>query len=1063
MDSFLQQISSSFVIEFPLSVGDWLLFCIWGGILVYFLYQYYSNIRIVEKNPLDWFFYIFLTLICSSLFRVEIFPLKIQIFPNAEQTGSDFYFILLQAIPWLVAAIFDKHILSIFLAALGGLIFSGFYEHTVFYVFLVVSIALLFNRMLTAESSPWKRYGNHPLIMLGLAIVLVFPLFFLEKFAGSAQNLAVRLDDSFHAGWIFYISRISELLLAGIFGEYLHRSQPARRMQENTAAKKTAPHTLSVHVMGLLYLTMLILTILWNVTRASSLSKWKSSMDSNLENINMAVLSVFTSNAIRIDQLPRDIVLGDDSAQQKEMVSPIFQPVQNLDAFFIFNTQGELLFAYPSIRESEMQISDAEVVSFQNSVQNDSIEGAFTTLEGSAFDISVIYPVKGAAGNIMRVVVARMDVKNNPTFLALATLLNTAQSNGLQTTFINTMANMRVPWNMAESEPYQPAAVVYAPMGLEGWGLEMALDRTVFLEDYFQSFLPFFLSTIVASLLVGGYYLLRWAKLDSAISALTNRFSAGEENAGHPSQNETLPTSLQRLVVVLKGIYQRLDKRNQETQAYLELWGSYADPAVFKSMVERALQPFMQEDILFIKVSVENHISSQSPQLYVLAQVEDSHAYDYLDEQILNVIEDQQQLVIGNTARFHQLNRAIGKPFPQALVISTFLMEAERKAVLWAAFRSTQEFSQDFMQDFSEKLEKFSHHMLEIDKLQQGLMEKKILSQLFDGLNFPLYIFVDQQLLYGNKAGASFLKLDQSEQHTSIEKRVQENEIYNLLLRNLSQSHTVMTKDMPGGEKYEIEIFNNADPHIGQISVLLMKDITREKKREEITRDFVTMLSHDLRSPITIMQGYSKMLPMVGELNPTQQDYLDKIKNGLEIITSLVEGILLEDRIENGGQISQEEVNIQQMIQTITSQLESFATQKRVKVQVTDMDPDLTLQGDKVLLNQAFYNLLHNAIKFSDMEGMVEIHAAQTDEALEITIQDKGPGIASIDIPFIFEKYYHPKGQGEDSAKPAGMGLYISKFIIEAHRGNITVESELGKGSTFRVNLPVGFTPSKKE
>jgi signal transduction histidine kinase len=466
--------------------------------------------------------------------------------------------------------------------------------------------------------------------------------------------------------------------------------------------------------------------------------------------------------------------------------------------------------------------------------------------------------------------------------------------------------------------------------------------------------------------------------------------------------------------------------------------------------------------VLFLKVAVESQLSSQAPRMYVAAQIEDSRAYDYLDEQILDVIEDQSQLVIGNTARFHQLNRAIGKPFPQALIISSFPMDAQRKAILWAAFRSTREFSQEYMQDFSENVEKFSHHLVEIDRLQQWLMEKKILSQLFDELNYPLFIFVDQILLYGNKAGEAFLKIDSSEQHTSIAKRVQENEIYNLLMRNLSQAHAILTKDMSGGDKYEIEIFNNTDPHIGQVSVLLMKDITHEKKREEITRDFVTMLSHDLRSPITIMQGYSKMLPMVGELNPTQQDYLDKIKNGLEIITSLVEGILLEDRIENGMEISDDEVNLRELLQAITAQLESFATQKRVKVQTEDIAADLSLYGDKVLLNQAFYNLLHNAIKFSDMEGTVEVHAIQEEDGINITIKDSGPGIASIDIPFIFEKYYHPKGKGEDNGKDAGMGLYISKFIINAHKGTISVESELGKGTLFRIYFSNNSQPVKE-
>jgi signal transduction histidine kinase len=125
-----------------------------------------------------------------------------------------------------------------------------------------------------------------------------------------------------------------------------------------------------------------------------------------------------------------------------------------------------------------------------------------------------------------------------------------------------------------------------------------------------------------------------------------------------------------------------------------------------------------------------------------------------------------------------------------------------------------------------------------------------------------------------------------------------------------------------------------------------------------------------------------------------------------------------------------------------------------VKINSSTIAPATTIQGDAVLLKQAFYNLIHNAVKFSEIDGSIEINSTENDDDIEIEITDSGPGIAAIDIPFIFEKYYHPKGSGNISEKQGGMGLYIAKFIIDAHRGNISVESELGKGAIFRINLP---------
>ena len=344
--------------------------------------------------------------------------------------------------------------------------------------------------------------------------------------------------------------------------------------------------------------------------------------------------------------------------------------------------------------------------------------------------------------------------------------------------------------------------------------------------------------------------------------------------------------------------------------------------------------------------------------------------------------------------------------------------------------------------------------MVEIDQLQQILLEKTILSKLFEDLNFPLFIFINKILLYGNKAANDFLMLDETEEHSSIEKRVQQNEIYNIMLKNYSQNHSVFTKETRDGSKFEIDILNEEQPEIGKITIMLLKDITREKKREEITRDFVTLLSHDLRSPITILQGYSKMMPMVGELNVTQQDYLEKIKSGLETIASLVEGILLEDRIENGMQITPQDIELGEILNDIKEQLNSLASQKRVKLEIGEAAKGLKIKGDPILIKQALYNVISNAVKYTEMDSIVKINGEEKDEIILIQVQDNGPGIASIDLPLIFEKYYHPKGNGNLNDKQGGMGLYISKFIIEAHQGTISVDSQLGKGTTFTLSLP---------
>ncbi|RJQ41414.1 MAG: sensor histidine kinase [Anaerolineaceae bacterium] len=1057
MELFLQQISASFLLNLPENWADWCLFCLWAIALVVLIYRFSQKLELVKKNPLDWFFYILLTIICSSLFRIDLFPFHIQIFPSTSQAGSDFFLILFQAIPWIAAAVFEKRMLSITLALIGSLVFSGFFGHNIFFVLLILSVALLFNYFLYEKTGILAKFRQHPLVILGSVVVCVLPLFYLEHFTGSSTELAVRLDACFHDGWSYYLSRILELMIAGLVAEILVREKGEKGNQETPVISSTGKKKITLHLMGLFYLTLFILTILWNITRANALAQWKNEIEERMSSINVAVMSNFTSNAIRIDQLSKEILLNGNSAEIREQIKPLFQPIQNLDEFYLFDPQGALIFSYPYIQEEELIISNQEIRSFQNVLQGNSIQAAFSSNAPSNLLMSILYPVPEDDQTIKGVVIGRIDIQNNPAFLPLATVIQSYQSEGLQIAFVNTMLDARVAWMETASEEssnLDTATSLYSAMGLEGWGIEMSLNKQAFLADFFRDFLPYFLTTLACTVAIGGFYFTRWASLEKAIANLSSRFSSEDFGNTESERGESLPRIILDFLDILKNVFQKLDKRFQETQTFLDLWRSYDDQVAFHSLVEKALKIFADDDTLFVKVLVEKRLGDTIPEKYMLSFIENPDDFDYLDEQIIKIIEEQDQLVIGNTSRFHQLTRAIGKPFPQALIITKFPMDQERKAILEIAYRSTHEFSKDFMESFTQKVEIFYEQLAAIDKLQQWLLEKKILSKLFDSLNFPLFIFVNKELLYGNKAGSTFLKMDDSEEYTSIEKRVQENEIYNLMLKNVAQEKTVLTKEMPSGEKYEIDILNSDDPGIGQVSVLFLKDITREKKREEITRDFVTMLSHDLRSPITVMQGYSKMLPMVGELNATQQDYLDKIKNGLETITTLVEGILIEDRIENGMDLSCDEINISNMIQEIITQLESLANQKRVKINSSTIAPATTIQGDAVLLKQAFYNLIHNAVKFSEMDGSIEINSTENDDDIEIEITDSGPGIAAIDIPFIFEKYYHPKGSGNISEKQGGMGLYIAKFIIDAHRGNISVESELGKGAIFRINLP---------
>lgn len=1054
MEAFLQQISTNFFLNLPSTWVDWILLCLWISALVFLIHRFSQRFQLIEKNPLDWLSYTFLTILCSSLFRIDLFPFHVQVFPSNAYPGSEIFLILFQAIPWVATALFGKRMLSIFLAMTGSMIFSGFWGHNLFYVLLIVSAALLFNYFLSAKDGLFSQFNNHPLVLISLVVLCIFPLFYIERFASFSGEVPLRFDLCFHDGWIFYLSRAFELMIAGIIAEIL--AKRAGRMEKSSAPSKTplGNRTIAVHFISFFYLTLVILTLLWNITRQHALNEWKSNIKERIGIVDTSVVSTFTANAIRIDQLSKEGLIHGNSNDIREQIKPLFQPVQNLDAFYLFDRQGELVFSYPYVAEKGLEISDIEVHAFQDVLEKATIQAAFSSY-ASDVHMSILYPITGEDKTIQRVVIARVNLQSNPVFLPLATLMQSYQQDGLQVAFINTQLNAKTAWSdPVQNDLEETATLLYAGMGLEGWGIEMSLTKKAFLIDFFYTFLPYLTTMLVCVAAVSGLYFLRWERMEKALINLTARFSGENAASDQPERNMAFPRSVLVFLEVLKTVFKKMDRRHQETQTLLDLWNNYDSHTEFQSIVRRILSSFAEDDSLFVEILLEEKEGELLSEKYVLSLEKDTEDFSYLDEQIQAVSQEQNQLVIGNTTRFHQLVRALGKPFPQALIISKFPIDSERTGIFVHAFRSFHEFSKDEIDAFNKKAESFYNQIAAILRLQRWLIEKRIFSNLFDSLNFPLFLFINQELIYGNKAAHAFLKIDETEVHTHIEKRVQENEIYNVMLRNSSQERAIITKELPSGEKYEINILNSNDPTAGNISVLLLKDITREKKRQELTHDFVGMLSHDLRSPITVLQGYSKMLPMVGELNPTQQDYLEKIKGGLETMLALVEGILTEDRIEKGVVISPAEIDLGAVIQEVIAQFESLANQKRVKISVQGATSGVFIKGDAILLKQAFYNVIHNAIKFSGLDGSVEVKLLENDENVVLEVRDSGPGIAALDIPFIFEKYYYPKTGDLTAEKTGGSGLYITKFIIDAHRGSINVDSELGKSTAIRIILP---------
>ncbi len=239
--------------------------------------------------------------------------------------------------------------------------------------------------------------------------------------------------------------------------------------------------------------------------------------------------------------------------------------------------------------------------------------------------------------------------------------------------------------------------------------------------------------------------------------------------------------------------------------------------------------------------------------------------------------------------------------------------------------------------------------------------------------------------------------------------------------------------------------------------VLMLRDITRYKNLRQNQSEFVSTVSHDLRSPLTYMHGYATMLPMVGALNDKQKGFADKIVAGVAQMTDLVDKILDAGRLDPEGnyELNREACDVAKVVTDIVSNHAQPAEKKNLSLNVS-VDPALpVLNLDDVMLRRALNNLVDNAIKYTPERGSITVSAVIQDNNLLLSVQDTGLGINEENRKHLFERFRRIRRREHQAVKGSGLGLFIVKSVAQRHGGDAWVDSIEGAGSTFNIKIPL--------
>ncbi|MGD0077002.1 MAG: ATP-binding protein [Sedimentisphaerales bacterium] len=241
-------------------------------------------------------------------------------------------------------------------------------------------------------------------------------------------------------------------------------------------------------------------------------------------------------------------------------------------------------------------------------------------------------------------------------------------------------------------------------------------------------------------------------------------------------------------------------------------------------------------------------------------------------------------------------------------------------------------------------------------------------------------------------------------------------------------------------------------------AVIVLSDMTKLQRLENIRRDFVANVSHELRTPITSIKGFVETL-LDGAINEPEeaQKFLKIIAGHTDRLMAIIEDLLSLSRLEEDSQtrmVAMEYLKVRPVLESAIELSDPKAGDKKIKIEI-DCDDEIEILMNPTLLEQAVFNLVDNAIKYSPSESKIQLTVRKTDTEVLIAVKDFGCGIEKPHLERIFERFYVVDKARTRKLGGTGLGLAIVKHIVQLHSGSVTVESTPGQGSTFTIHMPI--------
>jgi PAS domain S-box-containing protein len=782
-------------------------------------------------------------------------------------------------------------------------------------------------------------------------------------------------------------------------------------------------------------------------------------------------------------QLSRDARLQSGSPRQvQQVLAEDLRSIPYFTQLYFFDESGESVSGVPEEGLAKIPLSEEEQAGIGYALSGVVFQSfSVQPEEGSpAALISFVVVVQDDAGTVRGALVGRTDLATNPAAQPLLTSLRSMEQVGGRGILLD--ENNRILFHpdadrilqvydggtgegtnfFSEAGPDRGQQLVYRQSTIgRPWSVVLNAPARYAQQLALSIAAPLMGMVILLSLFAIAIIRLGVGVITASMKNLAveaKRMAQGELDRPLKIEGEDEPGQLRRAFELLRvRLKNRLDELNrllvvsQGVASTLEIEGA------IKAVLESALATGASSArvVLVPALLPELDGGNQLPQRFGAGPFEEQ--YSSLDDQILGLNRGQPRLLLTNLTRPRLLAISPGMQLPEALLAVAMRHENMFLGSLWVGFGQPHQFTDEEVRYLSTLAGQAAMAIANARLFLTAEIGRQRLEAILASTPDPVLVTDHQnQLSLINPAASQVFGVSLEEcKGQPIEQVIPEGRLVELLrsMDNETQSAEIT---LPDGQIYlaTASIVFADGRRVGRVCVL--RDVTHFKELDSLKSEFVSTVSHDLRSPLTLIRGYSSMLQMVGELDEQQNSYLQKIISGVESMSRLVNNLLDLSRIEAGVGLQLEKLPAQEIIQRVVGDLQLQAAQKRIQLS-TVLPPDAgqLLEADHDLLQQALQNLVENAIKYTEAGGKVSVQLAIKDDQTIYEVRDDGIGIAPADQHRLFEKFFRAARKGMKPERGSGLGLAIVKSIVERHGGQVWLESQLGKGSSFYMLIPM--------